>query len=552
MLFRTLTLVSTALSTLAPAALAEQRPHHTVDNQELFTLRTTHPEAVALLDAGDAALERGNVTQALDAFQGAARLAPKSRLAARRECQGLALLGRRVEAMEACRRAVGAGASPLDFRASVLAITSGTTDPTSQELSDARVMAATAMRQLPAEPWGYAAQCDIFARIADEASVSACNDRLALMDPTHYEVKRGLSRQGGASLVGFALGWGAIVLAGLGTLLHAARRPWRAAFRRAGAAGVVAFAALLTSSPARAAEPPTSPRAASPAASEASASPAASESPDEEGVANRWPVNDEDPPGSVPTPAQRDSDPLEYGYFLIDLTHKAGAAEAATDYKKAIAYYLALAKAVPDEAVAFSKLCELEEALHESAKALEACRVALTLHGVKAGDFARYGRLLVSQDGPFTAADDRAVRVVIAHLKSEGAAPDLVQSIECPLSLRAQDPKIIERCAVSYEKENAQSQQAITYRWALAVTRGDDSLASSLLGRAKAAGVEPSGIRQMEKAMSDARLARYERLFRNWKLLFGVLAALGLVSVTWGAKALRRAAARRTTGTATT
>lgn len=532
-----LVLAVAASGVCAASAAASQERHH-IDNQELFSLRSLKPEAVALLERGEERLSVGDLAGALDTFRDAEKAAPMSRIIVRRKCQTLALLGRRVEAMEDCQRTMQLGPTPLDFRAQVLAITAGAAEPTPAELADARLLAQVAARKLPNEPWGYAAACDVYAKLGDDERLRECTDELVRIDPNHYETRRALSRfVPRPARLWLGLGWAAMVSAGLGTLLHALVTRFRRSARNAGVAAIVLSSLGLAAAPARAAEPNVPSTRVSPPADAPTPGAATDADPGE----GRYPVNDEDPASSVPTVAERNADPLEFGYFLINLTNKAGRAEQNKDYRTAIKYYLALAKAVPDEAVAFSKLCEYHELLKESAQAIEACRIAVTRHGASVGDYARFTRLIVSKPGAFTKDDQRGARGLIEYMKSNGAAADVVRQVECPFGLRVQDLKILDACARDFATFDPKSQTAVTYQWAVALAKGDFSRASELVKNAKAAGIQPVGIRDMERAISEARWAKWRRLLVDWKALLGLTAALGAV----GAWLALRASAER-------
>src|SRR5688500_614031 len=68
-------------------------------------------------------------------------------------------------------------------------------------------------------------------------------------------------------------------------------------------------------------------------------------------------IDDLHPEKSVPTPAEALKDPLAMGQLTMELAHRAEQATNAKDPARAARYYVALAKAVPDRATAFSKAC---------------------------------------------------------------------------------------------------------------------------------------------------------------------------------------------------
>ena len=109
----------------------------------------------------------------------------------------------------------------------------------------------------------------------------------------------------------------------------------------------------------------------------------------------------------------------------MDLSDRAEEAEKNQDWAKAVRYYEAIAKAVPDRAVAFSRQCRAYAEMKETSRAIDACRKATTLPGVKLEDFLRLASLLMDRtpDGvavPAADVSDRGVRGAPAHGKCRG------------------------------------------------------------------------------------------------------------------------------------
>ena len=133
----------------------------------------------------------------------------------------------------------------------------------------------------------------------------------------------------------------------------------------------------------------------------------------------RFVLNDADPEASVPPPAQRNANPLQFGYFLQDLLDRAAAATKQGDTAAAIRYHRAIAKAVPERALAFSRLCALYESTGQRQAAIAACRGAVDREGVVIDDYVRYVRLLLGSSGAVAQGDAEEVRAVLAHLRSQ-------------------------------------------------------------------------------------------------------------------------------------
>jgi hypothetical protein len=130
-------------------------------------------------------------------------------------------------------------------------------------------------------------------------------------------------------------------------------------------------------------------------------------------------LNDADPEASVPPAVQRNANPLQFGYFLQDLLDRAAAATKQGDTAAAIRYQRAIAKAVPERALAFSRLCALYESTGQRQAAIKACRGAVDRAGVVVDDYVRYVRLLLGSSGALAQADAEEVRAVVAHLRSQ-------------------------------------------------------------------------------------------------------------------------------------
>ena len=120
-------------------------------------------------------------------------------------------------------------------------------------------------------------------------------------------------------------------------------------------------------------------------------------------------INERAPESSVPTPKQRDGNPLEFGYFVQDLLAKAEIATKKQDHQAAIRYYRALAIAVPDRATAWSKLCEAYEIVQDRERLIGACKYAMDRAGGTLVDYQRFVRVMVKNPGDLFArgADPR-------------------------------------------------------------------------------------------------------------------------------------------------
>lgn len=149
-------------------------------------------------------------------------------------------------------------------------------------------------------------------------------------------------------------------------------------------------------------------------------------------LSTRFPINDDDPTLGVPTPAQRDADPLEFGYWLQDMVQRAEVPFQEGKWAEAVKYYEAIGVALPDVALNFSKLCTAYENLGDLAKAESNCWAGLQLPGSKVSSYYQYLRLAISmlpETAPGAAKDARLARVTqtLDHLRS--SAPQVKDSM---------------------------------------------------------------------------------------------------------------------------
>jgi hypothetical protein len=127
------------------------------------------------------------------------------------------------------------------------------------------------------------------------------------------------------------------------------------------------------------------------AAREAASAPSAALAVDRERL-----VDSAYPEQSIPDLATRQQDPLRFGYFLMELIDKAAAAFNAQDYERAARFYRAMAKAVPERAAAWSRLCEIHQRTGELVQAEAACLQAIRRPGTLVRDRTAYVELYLN------------------------------------------------------------------------------------------------------------------------------------------------------------
>lgn len=242
-------------------------------------------------------------------------------------------------------------------------------------------------------------------------------------------------------------------------------------------------------------------------------------------------VNEGDPESALPTPAQAEADPLNYGYLLLDLTSKAEQAMKQKDFATASRYYRALVKGSPDAAIGHSKLCEIYELQNDRVKGIDACRSALGLRGVRVMDYQRFVRLLLSKPEPLTPAETKEVTDVISHLQKDANTRAATAQIQCDLGLRIADLNLLRECTTVLMALAPKDPKTISYEWAFAMARKDMVSAKHAIEKARAAGVNLAGVQKMEEATLQASGTQSTTVMLPIGLCILLLGACGTVLV---------------------
>jgi hypothetical protein len=241
-----------------------------------------------------------------------------------------------------------------------------------------------------------------------------------------------------------------------------------------------------------------------------------------------WPINPDDPVSSVPGPEELTKNPLGFGYLLQDLSVEADRALNAKNYARAEKYYLALAKAVPTRATAFSKLCAAYEVSGELEKALRACRVAAALEGVQVADYLRLVTLTLQVKDELSPKDIEEIDAVFAHLLQFKADPIAVARLKCDVATRLKDEQRLNDCVAVLTARGPDAASTLSYQWSLAVLRKDWNQASRLVERARALKLPPAAIHSMVQGTAALKQQDNRSHLLLAGLAFGVLALLAL------------------------
>jgi len=223
-------------------------------------------------------------------------------------------------------------------------------------------------------------------------------------------------------------------------------------------------------------------------------------------LSSKFAIDARDPESSVPSVKERERNPLEFGYFLQDLLERAAHAQKALDYDGVIRYYRAVAKAVPDSAKGWSKLCEAYETTKDRDRAIRACKYAIDRRGVELQDYLRYVRLILSGQAPLTEAEQAELNAVFQHLQKQppgsGLGP-VVDQLRCEMGVKMRSVPILEECTKQLATGAPSDPRTVVFQWNLAVLKGQRDEAERYVGLARKSGVVAESIDRMQRLTSD-------------------------------------------------
>jgi len=507
-------LVALTAVVVARTSHGDAPARHKFDVRDIVRLSAPARER---FERGETLLEAGDAGSALPLFQEVTTDAPDNAIAFRRVCDALTALGRRDEAIAACTAALTRRGSAMDFRSYVGALTSGSELMTPEDMSQAVTFARRARELMPDQPWGYAAKCDIARRLGDTEMLNDCIQHLKRVAPEHRETTRALalaSPSGGYRVVA---GWALLALACVGTMVHALLRARTRRLSRASAVALGCWLAGVTPilpTPAHGAN--TAP-AASPA--NPAEEPTDLGKPPVPGSFSRWTIDENDPLKSIPPPETLHKDPLQFGYFMMDLSERADQATQRGDHAAAVKFWQALAKVTPDRSHAFSKMCVSYEALGMLDNAVYSCGAALERAGTTLKDYMRFVGLTLSKKGDLTSGEIATLDKVLDHLKTDEAGKGIVDELACRIGVWVRSATRLEPCTAALAAHAPNHPDTVYFQWALAVARGRASEARALIGRSHEVSMKPEDIQRMEMET--------QKLEAKWKNHLGI--ALGLL-----------------------
>lgn len=261
-----------------------------------------------------------------------------------------------------------------------------------------------------------------------------------------------------------------------------------------------------------------------------------------EPLSTQFHINHADPEATVPTDAEKNAKPLEFGYYLQDLIAFAMAADKAGDHLGAARYYRAFAKAVPDESIAFQKLCESLQKAGKRDEAMAACRDALGRSGIDVSDYVRYTTLVLAKQGPLTKDELEDLNTIVEHLRKDPGTRAAGIHVQCELAMHNSDVALLQQCSGELAALAPNDPKTISFQWAAAMRAGNAAEARRLVERARATGMKPAGLQKMEKATDAMDSGLGGRAVKAAVVVVTVFAAALLALMLWRRRGPRQTA----------
>ena len=489
-----------------------------------------------LLRDAHAAVLAGRAADALALYARARRGWPSDIDATRGACEvGLKVAGDApisAETIAACHQAFLATQGPHDTRNKVSALLAEKSKPDLDTIAIAALMAESARKQAPDQPWGSLARLDIARHLRRADLLATSRSDLQPFVATNEAVRSALADD----RIGRPPAWvwllRVLVLLGLaGTGVHALLQRSAAGRKKASTTTVSQPAAALLLALLSFMVP--APAVASP-----------TEAPEvKNGQLSRYKIDDEHPEEAVTKLLAAENDPLQLSYLLQDLSARITAAEKQNDKAAVARYYHAMGLAAPTT-FGPRKECETREALGDIPGAINACRELLTRAGVVLDDYTHFVDLVLQNPNPLPELEPKELENVISHLEKEvkGSA-NLATVLRCKVALRFEDRGGLERCRAAMSAAPANDPTVIAIKWGLAVRDHDGPTALALTEQARSAGLDSQQVWKMQQTTREMSRRRLQKA--------GVLTGAGVLLVAfaffgarWLASSRRRSATR--------
>ncbi len=272
------------------------------------------------------------------------------------------------------------------------------------------------------------------------------------------------------------------------------------------------------------------------------------------GIKTKFIIDDADPENHVPSAAEAIHSPLEMGYWVMLVSDRALEAKKRGDLASTVKYYRALAKASPDIATSFTRVCGVYETMGDRDDAIKWCRVALDQAGVTLQDYAHFIGLLAAKP-ELTSAEFGDADHVLAHIESElqklgakgtgkkgeavraalnasqlASEQAVVQDLRCQLGVRTHDRARLASCTTALRTLAPHDPKTLAFGFAFALMTRNLDQAAQVLETAKQAKLPESAIALMQQRLDDelAQQPLWRRLLSRGHVLSTALLGLFL------------------------
>lgn len=238
------------------------------------------------------------------------------------------------------------------------------------------------------------------------------------------------------------------------------------------------------------------------------------------------------------------------GQLTMELAYRAEQATKKSEFARAARYYVALAKAVPDRATAFSKACASFEQAGMLKETRDACSAALARPGATTADSASFISGVLREPGKLDPKLIEDVDAVLAHLSAQIGKDQKGQRevavLSCRVGVRLEDVARLTTCTKTLRELAPKAPETLAFEAALALKTSDWDAAKQVVERSRQAGLPSAAIANMERSIEQRRASQpaapLAGLARSWWI-----AALALLAVGAALMVFRR----RTPPTAT-
>jgi hypothetical protein len=256
---------------------------------------------------------------------------------------------------------------------------------------------------------------------------------------------------------------------------------------------------------------------------------------------SRFRIDFADPESQIPSVDERNKDPLQFGYFLQDLNTEAVRAENKGNWQRAVKFWRADAKAVPDMAVGFGRACRAYQMLGDVQNAIEFCARALNREGSTVEDYLRYAELLTARAGALSPLEVQDLDAIAKHLREKGEQTGPAAVVDCRVGVKLEDPARLESCTQVLGKLSPQDPRTMTFQWSYAMLRQHYGEANRLLASMEKTSMSRQALAQVREATSKAS-AWWRRPFTDWR--YALALGVALLSAAIGLVLLRRRMSR--------